>query len=225
MEIIERHSPNADERDAEIDTVILHYTGMENGQAALDRLCDASAKVSAHYLIEEDGRIFQLVDEAKRAWHAGVASWRGETNINARSIGLEIVNPGHEFGYRDFPDNQIGAVTDLLAAILARHRIPPARVLAHADVAPGRKEDPGEKFPWERLAREGLAVGPFGGEGDASIPCEEALAALRAIGYEAPASGHAAAVLAFQRRFCPGSLGQGLDPVTKAALLHVLARS
>ncbi len=222
---MELSSPNFDARDAAIDTVILHYTGMESGAAALDRLRDRSARVSAHYLIEEDGRVFRLVDEADRAWHAGVASWKGESNINARSIGVELVNPGHEFGYRDFPQVQIDALLTLLSGLCERHAISPTRVLAHSDVAPGRKEDPGEKFPWGRLARKGLALAPFDGEGEASISFEEALAALRAIGYDAPAGGHAAALLAFQRRFCPTSLGQGPDPVTKAALLSVLART
>lgn len=226
MNIIESPSPNFDERGRAADTVILHYTGMQSGAEALARLCDPAAKVSAHYLVEEDGAVYRLVAEDKRAWHAGVSSWKGEGDINARSIGIEIVNPGHEWGYRDFPAEQIDAVVSLLKDIRTRIDIAAARVLAHSDVAPGRKEDPGEKFPWARLAAEGLAVAPYDGPPDKGIPYEEALAALRAIGYEvmdvAPGKpAPAAALLAFQRRFCPRSLGQGMDPLTKAAALHI----
>lgn len=223
MKLIEAPSPNFDERGSDIDTIILHYTGMSTGKEALDRLCDASAKVSAHYLVEENGDVYKLVDEDKRAWHAGVAFWRGDTDINARSIGVEIVNPGHEFGYRDFPAAQIAAVIALLKDIRTRHEISPARVLGHSDVAPRRKEDPGEKFPWGRLAKEGLALAPFGGDpkdGEA-ISFDDALKALSDIGYDASFGDYAAGLLAFQRRFCPQSLGQGFDPRTKAALLFV----
>src|SRR5882724_3577295 len=151
-------SPNHDARTAPVDILLLHYTGMQSGVTACERLCDASANVSSHYLVYEDGRVDQLVPEARRAWHAGVSSWKGETDINSRSIGIEIVNPGHEFGYRDFPEAQIEAVKTLCRDIVARHTIPAARVLAHSDVAPARKEDPGEKFPWDRLAAAGIGL-------------------------------------------------------------------
>lgn len=225
MNIIEAPSPNFDARGRGIDMIILHYTGMRTGREALDRLCDPRAKVSAHYFVEENGEIYRLVDEANRAWHAGVSAWKGEFDINARSIGVEMVNPGHEFGYRDFPDAQIDAVVALLKDACTRRQIAPAMVLAHSDVAPRRKEDPGEKFPWARLAAEGLAHAPFGGDATAgeNISSEDALKALAAIGYDAPPGDHAAALLAFQRRFCPASLGQGFDPRTKAALMHVSA--
>lgn len=221
MEILETPSPNFDDRGRDVDTVIVHYTGMVSGTAALERLCEPAAKVSAHYLVEEDGRVYQLVPEEKRAWHAGVSSWRGEADTNARSIGIEIVNPGHEFGYRDFPDAQIASVIGLLRAIKGRHNIAPARVLGHSDVAPNRKEDPGELFPWGRLAKEGLALAPFSGEADVSIAYEDALTALGNIGYDLSSGGHAAPLLAFQRRFCPEALGQGFNPLTKAALLSI----
>jgi len=224
MKFIDAPSPNFDDRGRAADTIILHYTGMATGKEALDRLRDASAKVSAHYLVEENGDCYRLVDEAKRAWHAGVSSWKGESDINARSIGVEIVNPGHEFGYRAFPPAQIGAVIALIKDIRTRHDIAPMRVFGHSDVAPRRKEDPGEKFPWARLAAEGLAIGPYDGgpkEGGTLFTYEEALEALAAIGYDAPAGDHASALLAFQRRFCPGALGQGFDPRTKAALMAV----
>lgn len=226
MNVIESPSPNFDERGREIDTIILHYTGMKTGAEALARLCDPKARVSAHYFVEEDGAIYRLVEERCRAWHAGVSSWRGEGDMNARSIGIEIVNPGHEWGYRDFPPAQIDAVIALLADIVARREIAPPRVLAHSDIAPARKEDPGEKFPWGRLAEAGLALAPYRGPPDPGVPYEAALAALRAIGYEvfdaAPGvAAPAAAALAFQRRFCPRALGQGFDPLTKAALIAV----
>ena len=223
MDFIDAPSPNFDDRGRAVDMIILHYTGMRSGAEALERLRDPAAKVSAHYMIEEDGAAYRLVDEAKRAWHAGVASWKGEGDVNARSIGIEIVNPGHEFGYRDFPAAQIDALVVLMKEIRTRFKVSPERVLGHSDVAPRRKEDPGEKFPWSRLAAEGLALArpvPESGGGE-YIPYEEALAALGAIGYDAPQGDHAAALLAFQRRFCPGALGQGFDAVTKSALIAV----
>lgn len=158
-------SPNFNERKtlggrAYPDMVILHYTGMKTAKAALERLCDPAAEVSAHYVIEENGRIHQLVDEDKRAWHAGKSYWDGLTDINSASIGVEIVNPGHEFGYKAFPDRQINALIGLLQNIVARHGIRADRILAHSDIAPDRKVDPGELFPWARLAQAGLGLWP-----------------------------------------------------------------
>jgi len=221
LKFIEEPSPNFDIRGRDVDMVILHYTGMPTGGEALDRLRDEAAKVSAHYFIEENGDCYRLVAEDMRAWHAGVSAWKGEYDINARSIGIEIVNPGHEFGYRDFPEAQINAVIALLKDIRTRHAIAPENVLAHSDIAPRRKEDPGEKFPWGRLAAEGLAVAPFEGDAKAgeAVSYDDALKALGQIGYDAPPGDHAAALLAFQRRFCPESLGQGFDRRTKAALM------
>lgn len=227
MTYLEAPSPNFDERDRGVDTIILHYTGMPTAAEALARLCDASAKVSAHYLVDENGDAHRLVDEAKRAWHAGVSSWRGDTDINARSIGIEIVNPGHEFGYREFPGVQIDAVITLLKDIRTRYDVLPIRVLGHSDVAPRRKEDPGEKFPWGRLADEGLALAPFSGnaEDGAGVSFDIALGALQAIGYDAPVGDYAAGLIAFQRRFCAQSLGQGFDQRTKAALMQISQRA
>lgn len=232
MATLTHPSPNFDDRmDAHgavstskmiIDMIILHYTGMRSGGAALERLCDAKAKVSAHYLVEEDGRVLSLVAEDKRAWHAGVASWKGRGDINSRSIGIEIVNPGHEWGYTEFPMAQMDAVVQLVANIRNTHSIKPALVLGHSDVAPERKEDPGERFPWDRLAKDGHAIGTFQGgydaSGEESLSYSEAIYSLRDIGYSVAEGGHAAAVLAFQRRFCPSALGQGLSPMTKAAI-------
>jgi N-acetylmuramoyl-L-alanine amidase len=151
-------SPNHNERRgaAKINCVILHYTGMPTGAAALALLRDPQSQVSSHYFIWEDGRIVQLVAEDRRAWHAGVGVWKGERDINSCSIGVEIVNPGHDGGSPPFPDEQIAAVVALLRDISARHSISPERVLAHSDIAPSRKIDPGERFPWERLWREGV---------------------------------------------------------------------
>lgn len=135
--------------------IVLHYTGMESGQAALDRLRDPTAKVSSHYLVEEDGRVFRMVPEERRAWHAGVSFWKGQQDVNGASIGIEIVNPGHEFGYRAFPEAQIAALIELLDDIRGRWMIADSRIVGHSDVAPDRKVDPGELFPWRRLAEAG----------------------------------------------------------------------
>ncbi len=224
MDIIKRPSPNYDSRpDGQvIDLVVLHYTGMKSGPMALERLCDPAAKVSAHFLVEDDGRVFQLVEEKARAWHAGVSSWHGQAQTNSRSIGIEIVNPGHEWGYVDFPPAQIEAVCALLEDIMKRHHVRAHQVVGHSDVAPGRKEDPGEKFPWDRLAMKGLSIGTFQGGYDAmgedALSYGEALSTLGDIGYDVAQGNHAAAVLAFQRRFCPSALGQGVSPMTKAAI-------
>lgn len=221
MILIDAPSPNFDHRNREIDMVVLHYTGMWTGADALARLRDADAGVSAHYMIDENGDVYALVDEQHRAWHAGVASWKGETDINARSVGVEIVNPGHEFGYRNFPDAQVHAVIALLEKICMRHNIYPGMVLGHSDVAPRRKEDPGEKFPWKRLADAGLAIAPYDGDGaeGEGVSYDDALHMLQEIGYDAPTGDHAAGLVAFQRRYCPDALGQGFNRRTKAALL------
>ena len=152
------HGPRASGQA--IDILLLHYTGMRSAQAALDRLCDPAAEVSAHYLVDEDGGVVALVDEARRAWHAGVARWAGAGDVNGRSIGIELANPGHEWGYRPFPTAQMAALAELARGVLARHPIPPAGVLAHSDVAPTRKLDPGELFDWAWLAERGIGLWP-----------------------------------------------------------------
>jgi N-acetylmuramoyl-L-alanine amidase len=155
-------SPNFDPRPEGglVDMLVLHYTGMETAEAALARLRDPEAKVSAHYMVDEDGTVTQLVDEADRAWHAGVSFWRGHTDINARSVGVELVNPGHEFGYRPFPEAQTRALVDLARDIVRRHAIPARNVVGHSDVAPRRKMDPGELFDWRGLAAAGVGLWP-----------------------------------------------------------------
>ncbi len=161
MRITETPSPNFDNRGGKpVDILLLHYTGMKTAEEALHRLCDEEARVSSHYFVDEAGVVHRLVEEAERAWHAGLSFWSGDTNVNARSIGIEIVNPGHEWGYVDFPEAQIDAVIELCSAIVGRHDIPPFRVLAHSDVAPARKQDPGERFPWDRLAQAGIGLWP-----------------------------------------------------------------
>ena len=143
MDFIERPSPNFDERTLPVSMIVLHYTGMPDAEGALDRLTSPEAKVSCHYLVDEDGSIFRLVDEAKRAWHAGKSRWRGVTDVNSASVGIEIVNPGHEFGYRNFTDEQLAALIPLVSDIKERHGVGRGNVVGHSDVAPARKEDPG----------------------------------------------------------------------------------
>jgi len=228
-------SPNWDARPAgmPVDTLILHYTGMQSAQAALDRLRDPVARVSSHYVVDEDGLVFALVPEAVRAWHAGASFWRGNTVLNDRSIGIEIVNPGHEWGYRDFPVLQLAAVCDLCLHILARHPIPARNVVAHSDVAPDRKEDPGERFDWEGLARNGVGLWPFdvpdlgtGGVVRDAVQLAPVRRALAQIGYRVDPSGAldpalAAVLRAFQRHWRPEAVTGQADAGTLARLLGV----
>ncbi|WP_025898433.1 N-acetylmuramoyl-L-alanine amidase [Sneathiella glossodoripedis] len=162
QKIVQNLSPNHSERKGEgkISMLVLHYTGMKTGKAALERLCDPAAEVSAHYLVEEDGSILQLVEEDRRAWHAGVGFWNGETDINSCSIGIEIVNPGHEFGYVSFPKSQILSTLELCQQIVEKYEISPLNVVGHSDVAPQRKQDPGEQFPWQWFAKKGVGYWP-----------------------------------------------------------------
>ena len=218
MELRERPSPNFDARTGVVDMLILHYTGMKTAAEALDRLCDPAAKVSAHYLIDEDGTVWRLVDELQRAWHAGVSSWRGRSDINAASIGIELVNPGHEFGYRPFPEPQMAALEELARAILARHPILPRHVLGHSDVAPQRKQDPGELFNWPRLARGGIGIWPdFGVDVAPPQDAAELRTALATIGYDCPPSAEAmaAVITAFQRHFRPARCDGIADSETR----------
>lgn len=155
-------SPNFDERNAQIEHLILHYTGMKSGKEAIERLCNPESKVSAHYVIEEDGTVYNLVDESKRAWHSGISYWRRKENLNASSIGIEIVNPGHEFGYRKFTEAQYKALVPLCQNIKAKYQIADINIIGHSDIAPDRKQDPGELFDWERLAKAGVGLWVLG---------------------------------------------------------------
>jgi len=211
-------SPNWDARPAgePIDTLVLHYTGMQTAEAAVARLRDPAARVSSHYVVEESGAIWQLVDETHRAFHAGVSFWRGHEALNGRSIGIEIVNPGHEWGYRAFPAVQMDAVATLCAGILRRHPIPARNVVGHSDIAPDRKQDPGELFPWAWLAAQGVGVWPE--HGDFAVP--DAEEALGRIGYPLP--DLATAVTAFQRRWRPGLVDGVADHGTRCRMADVL---
>ena len=199
-------SPNQRARPAgvPIDMLILHYTGMQSAEAAIARLRDPDAAVSSHYVVDEDGGVVCLVDEGRRAAHAGVSFWRGHEDLNDRSVGIEIVNPGHEWGYRAFPEAQIRAVEELCAAILARHPMPACNVVGHSDVAPDRKQDPGELFPWRRLAERGIGRWPDVDGGDLTRLADAGRIGdgLVAIGYRLDGSSTLPVVLtAFQRHW------------------------
>ncbi len=218
--MIESPSPNYDERRLPVSIVVIHYTGMKTAAAAQARLRDPKAKVSAHYLIAEDGTVVRLVPEDKRAWHAGVGYWRGIRDVNSASIGIELANPGIEHGYVDFPEPQMLALEDLLAGILKRHDIDPRNVIGHSDLAPGRKVDPGELFPWERLAAAGLAQSrPMAGL-DPNWSDKGMKVGLQRFGYEA--SNMKAALSAFQLRWRPGKVDGEIDAETRAILFQLL---
>ncbi|MEA2999819.1 MAG: N-acetylmuramoyl-L-alanine amidase [Sphingomonadales bacterium] len=220
-EIIDSPSPNFDERSLPVTMLVLHYTGMPDFAGALARLKDPEAKVSAHYLVAEDGQILRLVAEEKRAWHAGKSWWRAIEDVNSASIGIEIVNPGHEFGYRPFPEEQVDALLPLVADIAKRHGIRPVNVVGHSDIAPARKEDPGELFPWARLARLGLAMPrPITNLMDPHWTDGGFLLALERYGYDVRDARKA--VIAFQRRFRPELLDGIIDGETRAILLGLL---
>jgi N-acetylmuramoyl-L-alanine amidase len=202
--------------------LVLHYTGMRDAQSALERMCDPKAQVSAHYMIDEDGTTYALVDETRRAWHAGAGSWRGHDDINARSIGIELVNPGHEFGYRPFPMPQMEALAQLAPAILARHPIPPRNVIAHADLAPARKDDPGELFDWQWLAERGIGLWP---QTIRPVRHGDVVAELTRWGYAIPPEGPKSALVAFQRHFRPNIIDGVADEETIARLMALLAQT
>ncbi|WP_425418757.1 N-acetylmuramoyl-L-alanine amidase [Oricola indica] len=231
-----RVSPNTGERrdGKSVDILLLHYTGMESGQAAEDWLCNPESGVSCHYIVHEDGRVVQMVPEALRAWHAGESRWKGEADINSRSVGIEIVNGGHDYGLPSFPETQVAAVSRLAREISARHEIMPERVLAHSDVAPGRKRDPGELFPWSILAEGGVGHwiepspvrgGRFFSAGDTGQPVEALQSMLALYGYRTAITGvfdemTTADVAAFQRHFRP----QRVDGVADASTVETLHR-
>ncbi|MCD8562678.1 MAG: N-acetylmuramoyl-L-alanine amidase [Alphaproteobacteria bacterium] len=207
--------------------LLLHYTGMRSAEEALERLCSSESEVSAHYLIEESGVVHSLVPEDRRAWHAGKSYWAGDTDINSASIGIEIVNPGHEFGYRAFPEHQIVSLIRLSEGIVKRYNIKPSRVLGHSDVAPGRKTDPGELFPWERLAREGVGLWPAPHEVDRreaeAVLVDDARwkELLARYGYN-PDIDLPVLLMEFHRHFYPQNLGKPADCESAARLLSLL---
>ncbi len=240
LHLVDHPSPNFDERNCRrpVDMVVLHYTGMPTAAAALERLADPQSKVSSHYMIDEDGTIYRLVPEEKRAWHAGVAFWRGVRDVNARSIGIELVNPGHEFGYREFPAVQIDALIALLKDIASRYEIMPGSYVGHSDIAPTRKEDPGELFPWRRLHAAGFGRwwaadfkvsqnAPAMRAGERGGAVLELQVALDKIGYAIEGSGiydpHTeAAVRAFQRHWRQDQV-DGVSDAETTSLIHHIA--
>jgi N-acetylmuramoyl-L-alanine amidase len=233
-----RVSPNFGPRreTSKPDMIVLHYTGMQSAAAAEAWLCDPASEVSSHYLVHEDGRIVQMVRESDRAWHAGKSSWEGRTDVNSCSIGIEIANPGHAFGYPPFPKRQVEAVIELCTGIVARHAIAPERVLGHSDVAPGRKIDPGEKFPWRKLHAAGIGhlvqavpirPGPALMKGDAGAPVEELQSMLALYGYGVEITGvfdpqTEIVVETFQRHFRPRKVDGVADRSTVGTLRNLL---
>lgn len=219
--VIEAPSPNFDERTLPITMIVLHYTGMPDGASAIARLRDPEAKVSSHYLVAEDGNVLRLVAEDKRAWHAGRSHWRGITDVNSASIGIEIVNPGHEHGYRPFPEPQVDAVIRLVHAIKDRHEITRGNIVGHSDIAPARKRDPGELFPWGRLARLRLALPrPTKNLMDPNWTEGGFVLALERFGYDV--TDPMAAIMAFQRRFRPELIDGEVDAECRMILLALL---
>ncbi len=205
MSIIERPSPNFDERagDGYVGYIVLHYTGMPSAEDALARLTDPDSKVSAHYTVDEDGTVYRHVDESKRAWHAGASFWQDQSDLNSLSVGIEIVNPGHEWGYRPFPDAQIQSVIKLCKQIMQRHDIDEENVLGHSDIAPARKEDPGELFPWQALAAHGIGIWPSPSDEDAVKAAGLIMErALHDFGYDERVKFRDK-LTAFQRHFVP----------------------
>ena len=218
----ERLSPNFNDRKLPISMVVLHYTEMKPVETALERLCDPEAGVSAHYLISEEGEVTLMVPEGKRAWHAGVSYWRGHRDVNSASIGIELDHPGHGLGYRDFTDTQFEALVPLVARIVKQYNIPRANVVGHSDVAPLRKVDPGELFPWDRLAEYGLClprpeklehVDPFHNEGAFIL-------ALERYGYDITEGRKT--IEAFERRWRPDKIEGRYDAQLGAILWHLL---
>jgi len=221
MTIIDNPSPNFDDRSLPVSMIVLHYTGMQSAEAAIARLTDPEAKVSAHYLVAEDGTVLRMVAEDKRAWHAGKSHWRDIDDVNGASIGIEIVNPGHEFGYRPFADEQVDAVIRLVADIKDRYAITRGNVVGHSDIAPARKQDPGELFPWGKLARLRLALPrPTQNLMDPHWSESGFLLALERFGYDV--ANPMAAIMAFQRRFRPELMDGEVDAECRMILLALL---
>lgn len=226
MTPIDRPSPNHGERlpegggTAVIGMLVIHYAGMVPDDRALDWMCNPASSVSAHYFIDEAGMVCRLVPEDRRAWHAGVSAWRGATDINSRSIGIELANPGHEFGYRDFPQAQIDALIDLANEIIARHPIPQRNVVGHSDIAPARKIDPGERFPWQQLAQAGIGLWS---DASPARGTDDIVAMLKSYGYDIDNNALNDVIAAFQRHFRPELFDGIADDETQTRLANLLA--
>lgn len=251
MKVSASPSPNFNDRRHGVDMLVLHYTGMESGDAALKRMCDPAAEVSAHYMIRENGDVVQLIGEDKRAWHAGVSTWQGNDDLNSRSIGIEIVNGGHDVPLDDgslppFPEAQIASVIALCQQIIARWPILQTHIVAHSDIAPTRKKDPGEHFPWQTLAGAGIGLCPTLKAcpdaaqspllpGDTGNPVRAIQQQLSAIGYALAETGTfdaetASVVAAFQRRWVQDDVSghgtaQTLATLTAVSVLYGKAAS
>jgi N-acetylmuramoyl-L-alanine amidase len=228
LRYVERPSPNHDQRaEGPIDILVMHYTGMRTAEEALARLCDPEAKVSAHYTVDRDGTVYSHVPEGRRARHAGVSYWAGARDVNSRSIGIEIVNPGHEFGYVSFAEPQIEAVIELSQGILSRHAISASRVVGHSDVAPNRKQDPGELFPWARLAENGIGLWHHNVSAGSLWNSKTFADHLRRYGYGVPPEVDwpvEDVVAAFQRHFRPSCIN-GIPDAECAAILRAVLDS
>ncbi len=233
LQVLLRYSPNHNERPSEpVSLIVMHYTGMRSGEEALEWLCSPESQVSAHYLVEENGDVFQLVEEDRRAWHAGVSHWHGHGNINDISIGIEIVNPGHEFGYRSFPESQMQAVLALSQDIMRRHEISTEGVVAHSDIAPLRKQDPGELFPWAWLAEHGVGLWHDLTDADTMDVTtitfdQQAEAQLQRWGHHIDNNDEKqvqAVIAAFQRRFRPKAISGIWDKGTQHCLEALLKK-
>lgn len=221
MDMIWTPSPNFDERKLPVSILVMHYTGMKDAASAINWLANPEAKVSAHYVVTEDGQVVHMVKEEDSAWHAGRGFWRGITDVNSASIGIEIVNPGHEHGYVPFPEEQMDAVTRLAKGIVDRHHITPSNVIGHSDLAPTRKQDPGELFDWERLARHGIALKkPSLKLGDPPWTDGGFMLALERFGYDI--TNQKDAVVAFQRRFRPKNVDGIIDGECRSLLLSLM---
>lgn len=221
MTPIEAPSPNFDDRTLPITMIVLHYTGMADGESAIARLRDPEAKVSSHYVVAEDGTVLRLVPDDKRAWHAGQSHWRDIDDVNSASIGIEIINPGHDLGYRPFPDEQIDAVIRLVHDLKDRYEITRGNIVGHSDIAPARKRDPGELFPWGKLARLRLALPrPTKNLMDPMWTEAGFLLALERFGYDV--TDKMAAIMAFQRRFRPELVDGEIDAECRMILLALL---
>lgn len=219
--MIDTPSPNFDDRTLPVTMLVLHYTGMPDAASAIEWMTNPASKVSAHYCVTEDGQVIRMVDEDKRAWHAGLAYWRGITDVNSASVGIEIVNPGHEWGYRPFPEEQVSALIPLIAEIVKRYSITRGNIVGHSDVAPARKQDPGELFPWHRLARLRLALPrPTKNLMDPHWSDGGFLLALERFGYDI--TDPVAAIRAFQRRYRPEMIDGIIDGECRSILLALL---
>jgi N-acetylmuramoyl-L-alanine amidase len=219
--MIETPSPNFDERQLPVSMLVLHYTGMPDAASAIEWMANPLSKVSAHYCVTEDGQVVRMVAEDKRAWHAGLAWWRGITDVNSASIGIEIVNPGHEWGYRPYTEEQISVLIPLIHDIVQRHGITRGNIVGHSDIAPARKQDPGELFPWHRLARLRLALPrPTKNLMDPHWSDGGFLLALERFGYDI--NDPIAAIRAFQRRYRPEMIDGIIDGECRSILLALL---